>query len=157
MTVEEFTNFTKSFKLVDNSTGCWLWTGSCSNRYGERRLDNKLLKIHRLSLHVYKQLDLENKNQLACHIIECPNKNCFNPEYLYVGTFLENFEDANITGKRYNVSQHIHQKHSFCKRGHELNKDNIFHGNHGRQCRICLNVSKKKYDNKLKKNFKNEI
>ncbi len=71
----------------------WLWLGACRRGYGYTTIENIIYSVSRLSLYVYKDLDIYNPLQQANHKVLCPHKACFNPEHLYVGSQKDNMED----------------------------------------------------------------
>lgn len=80
---------------VDETTGCWLWNGHKSPKgYGFLEYKGKNTKISRLSAHLYLGLDINNKKELALHKAICPNKNCWCPSHLYIGTYADNALDS---------------------------------------------------------------
>lgn len=79
---------------IDPNTNCWLYDGYLNHHgYGECSFNNKTVKIHRLSAHLFLKLDLNDKSNQALHKKECPNRNCWNPEHLYIGTQANNMTD----------------------------------------------------------------
>lgn len=82
-------------KIVND---CWIWTGYKQEGYGFVTVDGRLLRVARLSAHIHHGLDLDDEKQLACHKQECPNRSCWNPDHIYVGTHSDNMQDARIMG-----------------------------------------------------------
>lgn len=76
-------------------TGCWLYTGSNDGygRYGKARFGGVKVAVHRISAHLFLGLDLTDDRLRALHKPICPNKNCWNPDHLYVGTDRDNSRD----------------------------------------------------------------
>ena len=73
--------------------GCWLWTGSQDQRgYGQIRLETDMTpeKVHRIA--AYFLLNYDGIG-LVLHVRGCPNKHCWNPDHLYIGSYSENLED----------------------------------------------------------------
>ena len=78
---------------------CWWWTNSCNKQgYGQVRYEGKLVKIHRLAVHLNSlcRFKLDSKLEV-CHI--CDNPKCFNPIHLFIGTHKENMDDAIEKGR----------------------------------------------------------
>jgi len=96
MNTEEIIRRIKSQTTIDPATNCWLYTGNLSHGYG-RIYFSGFYQVHRVSAHVYLGLDLNNKEQQALHKLECLNKNCWNPEHLYIGNSLDNTLDRQQT------------------------------------------------------------
>lgn len=77
-------------KVVD---GHWLFIGRISNvGYGIIKYNKKQLSVHRLSAHLYLELDLSS-NLMSLHKTTCPYKNCWNPSCLYIGTHTDNMNN----------------------------------------------------------------
>lgn len=87
---------------VDSKTNCWLWHGSNNGQgYGEiKLLQTKKFYVHRVSAKIYLNYDFLDKRQVN-HKMICPNKNCWNPEHLYIGTQVENMRDVRDLGHVY--------------------------------------------------------
>jgi hypothetical protein len=78
--------------VIDPDTNCWLWKGSLSqvtHGYGQIRLGYALYFVHRLSAYIFHDYDIGSVLQVN-HKNTCKNKNCWNPEHVYVGTQREN-------------------------------------------------------------------
>src|SRR5437667_5281345 len=131
---------------IDESTGCWLYTGGLDEKgYGRIRLGNYIERIHRISAHIYLKLDLNDKLQLALHKLNCPNKNCWNPEHLYIGDYVDNMRDAKILGHTGGGLAKTNKEKTHCLNGHPLSGDNLYIPRDGRRrCRACrINESRK--------------
>lgn len=86
---------------IDPSTGCWLHTGIPTHRgYIQVRLYGRKTTIHRISACLYLGLNLTDVHIQVCHKLECPNKNCWNPEHLYLGDSKSNAMDEINAGNR---------------------------------------------------------
>lgn len=73
---------------------CWLYNRKLHRTgYAYIELGHKPYAIHRLSLWIFKDFDL-NSGFDSLHITDCPNKHCFNPEHLYSGTQKDNVADS---------------------------------------------------------------
>ena len=131
----------------DPITDCWLWKGSTSEKgYGRARYEGKLYGVHRLSAYLYLKLDLKDKSKQALHSINCPNKNCWNPLHLYVGTNQQNQWDSIMLG----THKTVRRDWTHCSHGHPLDGDNLYIAADGRRrCKICrLENSKRSYNKK---------
>lgn len=76
-------------KTTYNDAGCWLYLQT--NTYILVNLLNRDIGLHRLSASFYLDLDLNNTKLQANH--KCPNRNCWNPDHIYVGTHQDNMND----------------------------------------------------------------
>ena len=110
--------------------GCWLFIGVIGNSgYGRLKVDGRYYSVHRLSLWLHKNFDLDSNLQ-GRH--SCTNKNCWNPEHLEAGTHMDNMSDWSAL-------------RTHCIHGHELTEDNTyFHRGTGR-CKTCQREYKRKH------------
>ena len=117
---------------IDDSTGCWLWKDAVDHDgYGVITVDRRQLRANRFVAHLYFGFDL-NSNLLICH--KCDNPPCVNPEHLFVGTPSDNMQDSVRKGRNFCASKIM------CKRGHDLNKDNVLLYKNTRYCRVCRRI-----------------
>jgi hypothetical protein len=73
--------------IVDEETGCWLWTGGTRGGYGRLKLaDYGMMEAHRASYEFHKGKIPEGL--VLDHL--CRNRSCINPEHLEPVTQLEN-------------------------------------------------------------------
>lgn len=127
-------------KQVDPVTNCWLFTGAIdSTGYGRMSYQSKDVSVHVLSAHVYLGFTI-GCGLYILHKPICPNRHCFNPEHLYVGTAKDNMID------RANAITH-------CPEGHPWTDTNIYiykskGGITYKYCRICRSTRRKQYATK---------
>lgn len=125
--------------VKDEKTGCWLWIGSNDGRkgYGKIRFKYRKFAVHRVSAHLFLGLDITNREEQALHKPICPNKNCWNPDHLYVGTRYDNAADATSLG-RYTATRANSFK-TQCPAGHPLDGER---GDGARYCKTCDKMRK---------------
>lgn len=87
--------------VIDPITGCWLFTGSKNKGHGQIFMGEGLRpeRVHRISAQHYLDYDLTSSLQVN-H--KCANRNCWNPDHLYVGTQQQNVGDSMIAGTHAN-------------------------------------------------------
>lgn len=86
--------------VVDQRTGCWLWTGARTGYgYGQIRVQRRhLVRTHRASAAAFKAFDLNDATKVICH--RCDTPQCVNPDHLFVGTRLDNNRDRTKKGRQ---------------------------------------------------------
>lgn len=141
----------KRYTTYDNPTGCWLYSESLTSGYGTFAG----IKVHRASAHIHLGLDLDDATVQVNHKTNCPNRNCWNPEHLYVGTQQQNALDQQVTGKGPTGlwGRALYQSFkTHCPHGHEYTPENtkIQKGTNKRQCRECDKIRKRGHFGKKK-------
>jgi len=125
----------KEKTTIDPTSNCWLFNGYLSSYgYGRITVDYVNYYVHTISAIIYLDFSLDD----ICHQINhkdnvCSNKNCWNPEHLYIGTQMENVQDTVIKG----ISGRPTQTH--CKNGHEFTPENTYirEKTGDRLCKTC--------------------
>jgi hypothetical protein len=139
------TNEELYFKLLSRTEltedGCYLFSATNKRGHGQISYKLKTYGVHRLSAMIFLGLDLGDKTQQANH--KCKNRNCWNPEHLYVGNQSENMFDAIEAGTYKSPYADI----THCKRGHALEGDNVLirKNDGGRQCKKCQRIRMDEY------------
>lgn len=84
---------------VDPGSGCWVWLGSGTEKYGIIRDDTgKSVYAHRLSYTLHTGYQFK-KGEQALHA--CDNTWCVNPDHLMPGTNNANVRDKMLKGRHY--------------------------------------------------------
>jgi hypothetical protein len=145
----------KDNTIIDPNTGCYLWVGyMVENGYGQTSLNYHCYKVHRLSAHIFLGLDLSS-NLFVLHKTSCPNKNCWNPEHLYIGTQSDNMKDRVELGNHpKGFKNHLRELKTHCPSGHEYTPENTYTYLGSRTCRICRNHHRAKSREKKKAEIK---
>jgi hypothetical protein len=145
----------ESVTIKNSTTGCWL-VGNYNNIYGNIKIGKFQYLVHRLSAYIFFDFDIRSEVLQVNHTRNCPNKNCWNPEHIYVGTQKQNMSDIpeeKMLGKCYNFGKGGPEKESqrktHCINGHELTEENIYKIKKGNfvahVCRICKTDNLRKY------------
>jgi hypothetical protein len=87
----------------DVSSGCLEWI-SKRRSYGVISVNGRQYRAHRLAYQACNGVIPDGL--LVCH--KCDNPPCFNPSHLFLGTHLDNVQDAARKGRTSRGERHIH-------------------------------------------------
>lgn len=124
-------------KVKPDSSGCWEWTASKRNGYGQFGASARHIEpAHRVA---YELLIGPIPNGLVIDHL-CRNTACCNPEHMEPVTNVENV----MRGEGFAPGNAAKET---CIRGHLLSGPNVYiHPTRGsRQCRICRKVYQREY------------
>ena len=89
-------------KYVDKGDFCWTWTGGkYYNGYGQFYEGPNKICAHRFSYKIFKGSIPSGK--LVLH--KCDNRQCVNPDHLFIGTQKDNILDMVKKGRRVHSSR----------------------------------------------------
>ena len=95
---------------IDQTTGCWNWTGTINSRQGYGRLCfNGLERLaHRVSWVIHF-----GQIPSGLHVLhKCDNTRCVNPAHLFTGSHHDNMDDMNRKGRGRHPSGDDHPQHT---------------------------------------------
>ena len=132
----------RSKYVVDEATGCWVWTGARNPKgYGRFRVDDKLASAHRFA---YEQFVGRIPDGLVLDHL-CRNRGCCNPEHLRACT---NRENIFAPGSESPTAVHAAKTH--CPDGHPYDAANTYMWRGHRHCRECSRRRQADYRNQRK-------
>ena len=110
MTHESFLDWLNQNHTTDDNQ-CWIWNGGRNSAgYGCVGKEGKMFLVHRISLEqkLGRYLGSEEDARLVCP--NTPNRKCYNPDHLEVGTRKQNMEDMVAYGRSQTGSKNHHSK-----------------------------------------------
>jgi hypothetical protein len=92
---------------LNETTGCWEWTGKQDRYgYGKIKINAKWTLAHRVA---YEMLAGPIPEGLCC-LHRCDNPRCVNLDHLFLGTHLDNMKDCTLKGRRPSGERHYKAK-----------------------------------------------
>lgn len=123
---------------LDESTGCWNWTGTFNKEsgYGQSHWKGRKVLAHRLAAMLWLRFDINSALRV---LHRCDNPRCINPKHLFIGTLSANTVDSIAKGRHFQASKMV------CKSGHPFDAQNTYmRPSGGRACKICKSRSKRR-------------
>lgn len=110
MSQSELQEWIMNNHTVDGN-GCWIWkNGKNSMGYGCYAMNNRMYLVHRFSIEIKLGRALTKSEDVRHICPNTPNRACYNPEHLAVGTHKENMEDMVAYGNSQKGVKNHHAK-----------------------------------------------
>lgn len=123
-------NYYKFMKHIDirgsvrnDMSPCWRWINASfsSSGYGQITFNYKLWNAHRYSYYIHNGCKDLEKGKHICH--RCDNKECANPDHLYIGTAKDNSKDTWERGLKKRKEKKPVKKGNYLTPHHLIDKD----------------------------------
>lgn len=96
-------NIDKNGRENENMSRCWAWCVCKRNGYGIVWMNNKLIYAHRFSFALNNPYEITLDDMCGCEVChECDNRECCNPEHLFLGEHRDNVDDMHNKNRQAN-------------------------------------------------------
>lgn len=99
--------FEKNVLKLEGNGNCWIWQDNLSQGYGRLKFCGVLVLAHRFAYELYNNAPVDQSYGV---LHKCHNKQCVNPEHLYLGSAQENSRDWIESRKKDIVSNPVELK-----------------------------------------------
>jgi len=115
--------------IPEPNSGCWIWVGATnSDGYGWLWRSGRSVRVHRIAWEITK-----GPIPTGLHVLHrCDVPACIRPSHLFLGTHIENMQDASRKRRLRPRGRSMNATH--CANGHERTPENY---SSGRRCRRC--------------------
>lgn len=101
--------FEKNVLKLEGNGNCWIWQDNLSQGYGRLKFCGVLVLAHRFAYELYNNAPVDQSYGV---LHKCHNKQCVNPEHLYLGSAQENSRDWIESRKKDIVSNPVVSIHA---------------------------------------------
>jgi hypothetical protein len=140
-------HFFRRVAPITEEKGCWEWVGALNRRYGRLHVPGKhhlQVYAHRLSWEIHFGPIPDGLD--VCH--KCDNPSCVKPEHLFIGTHLDNMQDASRKG--HFGPNHRNSRKVVCPLGHPLDAVFKLRNRTVRRCATCHRNQERERHRRLK-------
>ena len=134
MNIEQLPVRIASKIAIESDNGCWLWTASSWQGYGQVSWQGRPVKAHRL---IYKLLVGPVPEGMTLDHL-CRKRACVNPAHLEPVSHQVNL----LRGEGF---PSVNARKTHCIHGHEFTVENTGRNSLGRYCRSCHNASSRRW------------